>query len=133
MADALARLAKLRRLERQSAERALAASLQAARQTEAERDQAQDRIATETAAAVAGDHGFSAWLPAAIAQVAEIADRLLKAEQDVAARRHALTSAATAEETVARLAATRAAAERRRAARRAQMALDDHAARRARD
>ncbi len=128
MADTLAVLARLRRLEVARAQKLLAERNAALASAEARHAAAEAAPGTEAARAAPAD--FAAWLPLALAERERAARGAQHSANLAELARDALTLTRLAQRQVELLRAEKARAEAKRAARRDQAALDDLAGRR---
>jgi hypothetical protein len=113
MADALAKLARLRRLEAEAAKRDLAACVTAERLAQRALTQAQAAVAMEARVAVPVLPGaFAAWLPAAAEAIARCKAAEVQAAQQRDAARLALAQRLAAQKAVDTVLAERVAAAR---------------------
>ena len=125
MADALAKLARLRRLEAEAAKRDLAAAAAAERAAQRATVQAQAAVALEARVPLPAAPGaFAAWLPAAAQAIAGCKSAETKAALDRNAARLALAQRLAAQKAVDTVLADRTAAERLEAARRLERSRD---------
>jgi len=125
MADALAKLARLRRLEAEAAKRDLAAATAVERAAQRATVQAQAAVALEARVPLPAAPGaFAAWLPAAAQAIAGCKSAETKAALDRNAARLALAQRLAAQKAVDTVLADRTAAERREAARRLERSRD---------
>jgi flagellar export protein FliJ len=134
MADTLATLHRLRRLQSDQAKRALADHLTAERTAEHRLAQAHAAIAAEAASAPTDAahplaHAFAAWLPAAHLARAQLTAALAAAEATTTTARATLTEARAAERAAESIAEKRATEARRLALKQDQLKSDDRPAR----
>jgi hypothetical protein len=113
MADALAKLARLRRLEAEAAKRDLAAATAAERAAERKLVQAQAVVAKETRVTLPATPGaFAAWLPAAAQAIAQCKSAETQATLNRNAARLALAQRLAAQKATDTVLADRKAAAR---------------------
>jgi hypothetical protein len=125
MADALAKLARLRRLEAEAAKRDLAVAIAAERAAQRATVQAQAAVALEARVALPAAPGaFAAWLPAAAQAIAQCKSAETKAALDRNAARLALGQRLAAQKAVDTVLADRTAEQRLEAARRLERSRD---------
>jgi len=125
MADALAKLARLRRLEAEAAKRDLAAATAAERAAQRATVQAQAAVALEARVALPAAPGaFAAWLPAAAQAIAQCKSAETKAAWERNTARLALAQLLAAQKAVDTVLADRVSEERLEASRRLERSRD---------